>query len=122
MDKAAVVILLALVLASSADGMVFSWTDSSGVKHFTNKRDEIPERYRTKAKPLYPEHADMLPGQHNAQPQTVKPAVPLPVQQPIPVEQPKIQQPAAVSDMPHTETAPVTGRKARRRPPPREEE
>ena len=30
MNKAAVVILLALVLASSAYGMVFSWTDSAG--------------------------------------------------------------------------------------------
>jgi outer membrane biosynthesis protein TonB len=121
MNKTAVVIL-ALALASSAYGMVFSWTDSAGIKHFTNKRDEIPERYRAKAKPLYPEQADMLPGQQNTQPQPVKPEVPPAVQPAIPAEPPKTPQPVAAPEPPKKEIAPVTGRKDRRRPLHREDE
>jgi hypothetical protein len=120
MNKA-VVVIVALALASSAYGMVFSWNDSSGIKHFTNKRDEIPERYRAKAKPLYPEQNDMLPGPQNAPPQPVKvevpPTVPLPVQQAMPLEPSKSPQPVA-APVALTKTAePVTGRINRRRSP-----
>lgn len=52
-------VLLALIVsASPAFGLVYSWTDSRGVAHYTNKEYEIPARYRAKARALYPEPAD----------------------------------------------------------------
>jgi hypothetical protein len=126
MNKAAVV-LVVLALASSAYGMVFSWTDSAGIKHFTNKRDEIPERYRAKAKPLYPEQADALPGQQNSQPQPLKPDVPTtapapsPVQQTVPPAPSKPPHPAAAPEPPNKDSAPLSGIKNRRRSPLTEE-
>ena len=113
MNKTTVVIL-ALALASPVYGMVFSWTDPAGIKHFTNKRDEIPERYRDKAKHLYPEQADMLPGHQNTQSQPVKPEVPPVVQQAIPAP-PKTLQPVVAPEEPKKEIAPATGRRDRRR-------
>jgi hypothetical protein len=56
--KIFIVPLFALMLSSSAYGMVYSWIDSAGVIHFTNKEHEIPPRFRTQAKALYPEQAD----------------------------------------------------------------
>jgi hypothetical protein len=113
MNKTAVVIVV-LALASSAYGMVFSWTDSAGIKHFSNKREEIPERYRAKAKPLYPEPTDSLPVQQNAQSQPVKPDVTSAVQQVRPVEPPKNQLPIVAPGAPPKEVNPVAGRKRRR--------
>lgn len=112
--------ILALALATPAFGMVFSWTDSAGVKHYTNRRDEIPERYRAKAKPLYPEQADTLPAPQGATPQTVKPEVspPVPpaVQRVVPQDLPHIP-PAVVAPAPSAgESAPPATRRARSRP------
>lgn len=39
--------------------MVYTWRDSDGTTHYTNKAHEIPTRYKAKAKPLYSELADM---------------------------------------------------------------
>ncbi|MEI7815710.1 MAG: hypothetical protein WCI45_00835 [Desulfuromonadales bacterium] len=44
--------------ASSAFGAVYSWADKSGVRYFANRMYDIPERYRAKAKALYPEPSD----------------------------------------------------------------
>lgn len=38
--------------------MVYSWTDSAGIAHYTNKEYEIPLRYRAKVKARYPEQGD----------------------------------------------------------------
>ncbi|AJE02720.1 DUF4124 domain-containing protein [Geobacter pickeringii] len=46
------VLLLLLLLASSAYGEIYTWRDSKGVRHYTNSEYEIPERYRKKAKVL----------------------------------------------------------------------
>jgi hypothetical protein len=125
MIKAATVVLV-LALASSANGMVYGWTDSAGIKHFTNRRDEIPERYRSKAKPLYPEQADLAPAQQNAPPQQVTPVIPPvtlqpavqqhPVQRPAVEEPPKTPPTVVVPATPPHVTVPATGRKIRPRP------
>ncbi len=44
--------VLMLVVASAAHGEIYTWTDSRGTAHFTNRMDEIPVRYREGAKPL----------------------------------------------------------------------
>ncbi|NVN98925.1 MAG: hypothetical protein HXX17_06330 [Geobacteraceae bacterium] len=52
-------LLLTLVLtASPALCAVYTWKDSTGAANFTNRQDEIPPRYRLKAKLLYPELGD----------------------------------------------------------------
>ena len=49
---------LLFVFAIPAHGMVYSWSDSAGVSHYTNKEYEIPNRYRAKVKSRYPEPGD----------------------------------------------------------------
>lgn len=51
-------VLFVLLLLSPANGMVYSWTDSAGIAHYTNKEYEIPLRYRGKVKARYPEPGD----------------------------------------------------------------
>jgi hypothetical protein len=48
-----------MLVALPAQSMVYTWRDSAGITHYTNKVHEIPPRYKAKAKPLYPEPADM---------------------------------------------------------------
>lgn len=77
-----VVICLAFY-AQAAFGMVYSWTDSVGIMHCTNKEDEIPARYRAKVKARFPEAADKSAPQQNIQ---------------VPPPQPEIQPPAQLSN------------------------
>jgi hypothetical protein len=44
--------LLLLFVASSAFGEIYTWTDARGSAHYTNRMDEIPVRYRARAKAL----------------------------------------------------------------------
>lgn len=44
-------VLLAFI-ASSAQAEIYTWTDSRGIAHYTNKLDEVPDRYRAKVKSL----------------------------------------------------------------------
>lgn len=53
-----VVVLFLAFDASVAFGMVYSWIDSLKIRHFVNKEYDIPERYRSKVKALYPEAND----------------------------------------------------------------
>ncbi len=47
------VLVVALVfVASAADGEIYRWADSRGTTHYTNNMDEIPVRYRARAKSL----------------------------------------------------------------------
>ncbi len=47
------VLLAALVfVASAAHGEIYRWADSRGTTHYTNSMDEIPVRYRARAKLL----------------------------------------------------------------------
>ncbi|HEY4743373.1 MAG TPA: hypothetical protein VIH45_01855 [Desulfuromonadaceae bacterium] len=71
--------LLTLVLtcaSSSAWGLVYSWTDTRGITHYTNKEYEIPAPYRAKTKALYPEQGDVAPAQQTDQGHQVTPAPP----------------------------------------------
>lgn len=76
-------ILFLLLLTSPANGMVYSWTDSAGIAHYTNKEYEIPLRYRNKVKARYPE-----PGDSSAPPQNELP----PQVSPQKVQAPQVEQ------------------------------
>jgi len=52
------VLMALLFAASSAHGMIYTWKDAVGVAHYTNNAHEIPDRYRARAKALYPEAGD----------------------------------------------------------------
>ena len=45
-------VVIVLMSASGAQADIYTWKDSRGISHFTNKEYEIPERYKAKAKPL----------------------------------------------------------------------
>ncbi|BCS52097.1 hypothetical protein GSbR_31520 [Geobacter sp. SVR] len=82
-------VFLILISNSAAYGMVYSWTDTTGITHYANKAYEIPARYRARAKSLYPEQADFTTTPQTksaAQPTSpqAKPEVPTPPQQPQP--------------------------------------
>ena len=81
-----------VMTASPAPGMVYMWRDSAGISHYTNKEYDIPDRYKAKAKPLYPEAADSAPGKPSAPGEPAKPVQQLPavtVQPVAPDEKPK---------------------------------
>ena len=51
-------ILISLIAAaSSAYGEIFTWVDSKGIAHYTNKAHDIPPHYRNKAKAMYQDPA-----------------------------------------------------------------
>jgi hypothetical protein len=45
--------LMLLMPASGAQADIYTWTDTRGIAHYTNKEYAIPERYRARAKPLH---------------------------------------------------------------------
>lgn len=96
--KKSVLVLFVLLLPLPAHGMVYKWTDSAGVAHFSNKAYEIPARYRAKAKSLYPEPGDTETPLQNVQTQQTLAlkASPSPVQQSKPEERVKVAQPVLV--------------------------
>jgi hypothetical protein len=73
-------VVMALMLASSALADVYKWTDRRGVVHFTNKEYEIPVRYKARAKPLHLEAvqagAPAAPSTPISTPQQAAPAQP----------------------------------------------
>ena len=77
--------LLLLMVAASADCLVYKWKDTSGTVHYTNKEYEIPSRYRSRVKTPYPELADLSSGQPvSTVPQTLPQTLPQTVPQPVP--------------------------------------
>jgi len=44
-----IISIVLLLLATSAYGEIYKWTDSNGTAHFTNSTYEIPEKYRARA-------------------------------------------------------------------------
>lgn len=60
-------LILLLFSASNAFGTVYSWVDARGTRHFANREYDIPERYRAKAKALYPEPSDTRPASQSTQ-------------------------------------------------------
>lgn len=79
-----------LFVASPAFGMVYSWTDSRGIAHYTNKEYEIPARYRSRVKARFPEAADSVAPQPNLQTGTVPPEPQSSAISGIPVPQPPV--------------------------------
>jgi hypothetical protein len=125
--KKFVLVLFVVVLSSPAHGMVYTWTDSAGVAHFTNREYEIPARYRAKVKFLYPEQTDTGAPQQTAQTPQAIPDVSVPApaptqnvkaesavqQQAKPEEPAKTTQPIIVPSLQKNPPSPVT-RKGRR--------
>jgi hypothetical protein len=107
-------VVLALLLPSAASGMLFKWTDSKGITHYTNREYEIPERYRAKARRLYPEQADApAPQQNQPAQQAARPDLQTPAQPGSPDGQIRPQLPVATSEQRRQEVRPVSGRRAR---------
>lgn len=80
--------LAVLLVASPVMGMVYMWKDSKGTAHYTNKEYEIPDRYRFRAKAIYPEAGDSGKPQTGSNVQA-QPSIPtLNNQQVNPVEAP----------------------------------
>lgn len=86
MKKYILIFSAIIAVTSPVYGMVYTWSDSAGVRHFTNKEHEIPASFRAKAKSLYPEQGDSIAQQKSV------PSVPL--SPPAPVQQAKPEVPA----------------------------
>ncbi len=69
MRRAALLVALLLVLRwpAPADAQIYRWVDESGVPHFADGIDSVPDRYRSKAVPL---------GMKNAPPAPAAPGAP----------------------------------------------
>jgi hypothetical protein len=50
--KCKLLLVVLLLAASQAYGEVYTWKDSRGVDHYTNRKDDIPVRYRSGAKAM----------------------------------------------------------------------
>lgn len=108
-----IVVVGMMLIVSPAQGMIYMWKDSAGIAHFVNKEYDVPDRYKAKAKALYPEAADAgtaPPNSANAQTQADSTV------QPPPIARPEVK-PGASSSMPATQVATPTKaseRKSRR--------
>jgi uncharacterized protein DUF4124 len=45
-------LLLLVLVATSAQGEIYTWTDSRGIAHYTNSMYEVPGRYRERVRVL----------------------------------------------------------------------
>jgi hypothetical protein len=107
-----------LLLASPVQGMVYMWRDSVGIAHYTNKEYEIPARYKTKAKALYPEATDSGSNQRNSpneQINAVVPPSPVSGQQANPVASPEGQASVTVPQQQNSAPVPSSRRGKRHR-------
>jgi len=91
-------LIIFLLLASSAYGEIYTWKDSRGTAHYTNSEYEIPERYRAKAKVLnlgIVEKKDSTSPQQDATSQPLAPPQQREQIQPVrPAPPPALQRPA----------------------------
>jgi hypothetical protein len=69
-------VLMLLIQASGVRADIYTWTDARGIAHYTNKENEIPERYRIKAKPLHLEAVELTPQQGTTSQPQGTPAAP----------------------------------------------
>lgn len=60
MKKKYLLLVILIIIETPAQGMVYAWSDSFGIRHYVNSVYDIPARYRARAKPLYPEASDLL--------------------------------------------------------------
>ncbi len=110
-------IIAILLVSSPAFGTVYRWNDSAGIAHYTNREYDIPDRYKSRAKALYPEAGDSRTGSPAGSGEQKTPNVPpapvAAVQQPAPTPSAVVQQQAPA---PVVEAQPknVSARAARR--------
>lgn len=102
-------LIMLVLLATSAQAEIYAWKDSRGTTHYTNSTVEIPARYRAKAKVLNlgPELKDQTSGQQPI-PSPAQPAVPAPATGTEPQQQ-------TVSPAPPTVTVPQPRTREERR-------
>jgi hypothetical protein len=98
-----------MFMASPSHGMVYMWRDSVGIDHYSNKEYDIPARFKTRAKALYPEAADsgqIQPQSGNVQAGPTVQVQPITNQQVIPAvqskEQPTVTAPQINNTSPRT--------------------
>jgi hypothetical protein len=105
-----------MLVASPAQGMVYMWSDSAGIAHYTNKEYDIPARYKAKAKSLYPEEADAGKNPSTGAIDQTTPSVPPQAVaiQPQKTAEPPKEQPIATAPQ-ITSTPPLTKSKRERR-------
>ena len=91
-------LLILMLLASSAYGEIYTWKDSGGTVHYANSEYDIPEKYRARAKVL---NLGIVEKKDNPTPQqdaTSQQNTPAPqsgqVQTVNPVRPPALQRPA----------------------------
>jgi hypothetical protein len=72
MTKKCFLLVLLMSIEVPAHGMVYTWSDSSGIRHYVNREYDIPPRYRARAKALYPEPSDALAPQPNMSSQNIQ--------------------------------------------------
>lgn len=56
-------IILFTLLSSPVSATIYLWHDATGTAHYTNRDYEIPPRYISRVKTLYPETAEKPVGQ-----------------------------------------------------------
>ncbi len=96
-------LLLLLLMASTAHGELFTWTDGRGTAHYTNSLYEVPARYRAKVKVL------------NLGPEPKAEGAAPVVQQAQPLSQPVPPSPPVAAERLTPRPAPPKGRPQRRR-------
>lgn len=92
--------LPAVLISSPCKATVYSWKDAAGNTHYTNKDYEIPDRFRSKAKVLYPDPVEGAQSQQGFAAEQQRQV--LPSQQSIP-PQPPLE---AVSQLKATQITP----------------
>lgn len=92
-----------LLLASPSHGAVYVWKDTAGIRHYTNKEYEIPERYRSRAKLLYSgqEAGTLLDGP------SPQPSVQNVMQLPPPTQSSVLQPQVSIPEQPKPDTSKV---------------
>lgn len=75
--------ILLILITEQSHCMVYMWKDTAGVTHYTNKDYEIPPRFSSRVKLLYPEAAEKPVGLAD---NTKEPVISeAPLKQPTPV-------------------------------------
>lgn len=64
--------------ATFAAAIVYCWVDAAGIRHYVNREHDIPERYRARAKALYPEPGDVASPNRQAVPEQILPVITAP--------------------------------------------
>lgn len=86
------------MITEPSHGIVYMWKDTAGATHYTNKDYEIPPRYSSRVKILYPETADKSAGKSDNTKEQITSESPLKLPTPVLATQPI---PDKVQSVPH---------------------